>query len=114
MVITFSCLEKVCCHRLLNTCAHELNLGYSCQEDKCPLQVAPELLSLYELDHTDLVNLVRGTKPHYSVMNDPLVSKYGNFRANVPGEWYWVHHKLRKASDEDLLKLYRICKNSFK
>lgn len=67
-----------------------------------------------ELDKADLVSLVRGTDPNYSAMDHPLVKQYGRYWGGFRDEWDWDTDRLKKCTEEQLLDIYRICKDSWK
>lgn len=66
-----------------------------------------------DLDKEDLVNLVAGVEPYYSVFEHPLVKQCGGFRASY-NEWDWSKFGLRELTEEQLLEVYNVCKNSWK
>ena len=64
---------------------------------------------LIRLDREDLLSLVLGSKPFFNVQNQVRV--YGNF---IYGDWKWNKHALERLTNEQLLEMYYICKNSWK
>ena len=66
-----------------------------------------------ELDKEDLMALVKGTSPYYNVFENPLVKKCGSWTGGHVDKWSWGSG-LDSLSDEDLYKLYNICKDSWK
>lgn len=67
-----------------------------------------------DLNRKDLISLVKGAVPNYSAFNDPLVKMCGNYIGGFLDRWDWDYTKLEELSDQDLFKLYNICKNSWK
>lgn len=67
-----------------------------------------------DLDKDDLVSLVKGTSPWYSAMDQPLVQRYGSYSGPRGEEWAWHTWRLKECSEEELLELYQICKDSWK
>jgi hypothetical protein len=65
-----------------------------------------------ELEREDLLNMVKGTSPYYSVMEDTLVKKAGQWIGGMADRWSWGD--LNSLTDEELFKLYKICKDSWK
>ena len=63
------------------------------------------------LDREDLFSLIKGSCPNYSEFNNPLVLKAGHSYSDQYGRTYWSN--LKELSDEELLQLYYICKNSW-
>ena len=65
-----------------------------------------------DLDRDDLIALVRGTSPNYSIMDDDLI-RFCGAMAGAPNEnWQWG--SLRRMSDEKLWDIYCMCKQSWK
>ncbi|MEK5166237.1 hypothetical protein NYE69_28430 [Paenibacillus sp. FSL R5-0527] len=67
-----------------------------------------------DLDKDDLVSLVRGTSPWYSAMDHPLVQRYGEYYGGHKEGWAWHTERLKGCSEEELLYIYQICKDSWK
>ena len=65
-----------------------------------------------ELDRKDLEALVKGTSPYYSEFDNPLVKLAGHSYSDQYGRTSW--DRLNKLSDQQLYRLYEICKNSWK
>jgi hypothetical protein len=68
----------------------------------------------YELDIEDLQTLVKGSVPYYSVFENPIVKKCGNWVGGMADKWRWDNSALGKLSEEELYVLYVTCKNSWK
>lgn len=68
---------------------------------------------IMELDKDDLEALVRGRGPKYSAMDNALVKKHGQFNGSY-GTWNWNYSSLKECSEEELLEIYKICKDSWK
>lgn len=66
-----------------------------------------------DLDKKDMISLVKGTAPNLLIMDNPLINKYGNFRASY-GTWDWNYRAFDNLSEEELLEIYLTCKNSWK
>lgn len=64
-----------------------------------------------ELTRPDLISLVKGNPPYYSEFNNPLVLKAGHSYTDCYGRTDWG--SLEKLTDNELLELYNICKNSW-
>lgn len=64
-----------------------------------------------DLDKNDLISLVKGSQPNFSVMIHPSVQKYGN-ESPYRG-WEWDNHRLKECNEDELLNIYTICKNSW-
>jgi hypothetical protein len=64
-----------------------------------------------ELSREDLKALVRGNGPYYSAFNHPLVKKAGHRFAEQYSRTSW--DSLDKLTDQELLDLYKICKESW-
>lgn len=67
----------------------------------------------FELDRKDVISLLKGTEPHYSVM-DKIPNDLGSYFGGFKDEWQWNNNIPEKYSDEELLDLYLICKQSWK
>ena len=68
---------------------------------------------MVHLDRKDLISLVKGTEPFYSVFEHPLVKDNGDYVGGFVDKWAWNHPKLNTLSNEELVELYYICKNSW-
>lgn len=66
------------------------------------------MLVLVELDRKDLENLVKGTYPAYTQLDNELVKKAGYKYSNKKGITDW--DKLSNLTDDELWQLYKICK----
>lgn len=65
------------------------------------------------LDKQDLIALVvGGVGPHYNIMNNPIFNDIGNFRGGFVDTWVWKISKLEKLSEDELLNIYKLCKES--
>ena len=65
-----------------------------------------------DLDKDDLISLVEGSSPDYSVMEHRLVKKHGNFNGSY-GNWSW-NSSLGICTEQELLEIYKISKDSWK
>ncbi len=64
-----------------------------------------------ELDRKGLETLVKGSQPYYNEFENPLVIKAGHSYSDQYGRTTWGN--LSALTDEELYKLYEICKNSY-
>ena len=65
-----------------------------------------------ELDRKGLEILVAGSQPYYNEFDNPLVKKAGHDYRDQYGITSW--RNLSALTDEELYKLYIICRNSWK
>ena len=66
-----------------------------------------------DLSREDLLNMVKGTSPYYNAFEHPLVKKSGSYCGGFVEKWSW-NGGLDKLTDRELLKLYKVCKESWK
>ena len=67
-----------------------------------------------ELDRKDIISLLRGTAPAYSVM-DKIPKELGSYVGGFVDSWQWNYISENVSySDEQLYDLYLMCKNSWK
>jgi hypothetical protein len=65
-----------------------------------------------ELDRKDIISLLRGTTPPYSVMNK-IPKKLGSYIGGFVDSWRWNYIDENVSySDEYLFNLYLMCKNA--
>ena len=65
-----------------------------------------------ELDRKDIISLLRGTTPAWSVM-DKIPKELGFYVGGFVDGWHWNYISENVPySDEYLFNLYLICKNS--
>ncbi len=69
---------------------------------------------LIDLDREDLIALVKGTQPNYSVMDDELISSCGAYSGGFNDEWRWNYSFCVGITEEELYNMYLTCKNSWK
>ncbi len=67
-----------------------------------------------DLDKRDLVSLVAGTTPDYTVMSLPLIAQCGSYTGGFHDRWDWSKTKLDKLTEEQLWEVYQHCKQSWK
>jgi len=67
---------------------------------------------LIELDKEDLVALVKGSSPNSSIMSHPIIKEHGTFNGSQD-RWDW-DYKLSNLTEEQLLTIYSMCKQSWK
>ncbi|HCM60644.1 MAG TPA: hypothetical protein DIS74_09775 [Bacteroidales bacterium] len=65
-----------------------------------------------DLTKEDLVCLVIGTGPNYVAMDHALIKNLGWYNDNRG--WQWIEGELNKLSEETLLSVYTLCRNSWK
>lgn len=65
-----------------------------------------------ELDKKDLVSLIKGTSPAYSLFEDELIKSCGHYVGGFVDEWQWDEFALGRLSDNQLLELYRKIKEA--
>lgn len=71
-----------------------------------------ELIKMeYELNKSDLISLVKGSSPYYSVMDDNLIRNCGQYYDNKG--WSWNEHKLNQLTERQLWRIYQTCKSSW-
>lgn len=63
-------------------------------------------------DKEDLISLVKGNEPYYSAFDNKLIHKYGEHHGGFDEHWEWK--SLDNATTEELIEIYRICKESWK
>lgn len=68
---------------------------------------------LIELDKEDAISLVKGTSPNYEIMSHPTIRQFGTFY-DYQSRWEWNTSSLSNLKVDQLLYIYRICKNSWK
>lgn len=65
-----------------------------------------------ELDRKDIISLLRGTTPAWSVM-DKIPKELGSYVGGLVYGWHWNYISENVPySDEYLFNLYLTCKNS--
>jgi hypothetical protein len=64
-----------------------------------------------ELDRKGLEALIKGTEANYNVFNNSLVKKAGHDYSDQYGRTNW--RSLDKLTDDEVYRLYLICKNSW-
>lgn len=67
-----------------------------------------------DLDRKDIISLLKGISPNYSVM-DKIPSKLGSYVGGFVNDWQWNHISDDDTyTDEYLYGLYLMCKKSWK
>lgn len=61
-----------------------------------------------ELDRKGLEILVKGSQPHYSIFEHPLIKKAGHEYSDQYGTTTWRH--LNALTEDELLLVYLICR----
>jgi hypothetical protein len=64
------------------------------------------------LDRKDLLYLVNGIQPDYSIFDNELVKKSGSYCGGFVDKWSW-DYRLNELNDQELWDLYVLCKNSW-
>ena len=71
-----------------------------------------------DLDKKDLINLVKGTTPYYSLFDLFTTDGLGVYCESKNGKvhdyWVWNEEKLKKMTENQLFELYQTCLNSYK
>ena len=67
-----------------------------------------------ELDKKDLLRLVYGIKPYYSLFEYLTEHGYGNYCKGKATAWEWNEDKIKNMTEQKLWDLYDNCKNSLK
>lgn len=65
------------------------------------------------LNKDDLISLVRGSEPSFSIMNHSLIAALGEYHGQYD-QWAWNRYKLEERSEEELYAVYQLCKSSWK
>jgi hypothetical protein len=72
-----------------------------------------ELMKEYiKLDKSDLISLVKGCEPSYSLIDELSAKNYGYWCGGMVDEWRWNEFELKKLDNEELWNIYQKCKNS--
>lgn len=66
-----------------------------------------------ELSKKDLISLVKGTEPYYSIMNNALIASVGKYSGGFHDQWDWNGSALALLSEEQLYEIYKLCKESW-
>ena len=67
-----------------------------------------------ELNRKDIIALLRGSSPNYSVMNK-IPEELGSYVGGFVDDWKWNYiSEDTPYTDEYLYNLYLMCKNSWK
>jgi hypothetical protein len=65
-----------------------------------------------DLKQEDLVSLVKGTTPNYSVLDHPLVRGRGRWTGGHVDRWDW-NYTVHLMKEDELWGLYLICRESW-
>lgn len=65
-----------------------------------------------DLIKEDLVCLAKGIEPNYSAMDNNKIKRHGSF--NEPLGWKWKYDAFKECTEDEILEIYLICKNSWK
>ena len=65
-----------------------------------------------ELDQAMLIDLVKGTFPHFDLFEERIIGHCGAYSDN--SGWHWYDANLKLYSEQELLDLYKMCKKSWK
>ena len=64
-----------------------------------------------ELDRKDIISLLKGSQPNYSVMSQ-IPEELGSYRGGFADEWSWNYiSEDIPYTDEFLYNIYLMCKN---
>lgn len=66
------------------------------------------------LDKSELVTLVKGTCPNNNIWKDPLVANTGRYYGGFKDSWEWDISVLKTLTEDQLYRLYNMCKDSWK
>ena len=67
-----------------------------------------------DLEKKDLIHLVTGISPYYSLFEELTASGAGVYCGGFSEHWEWNKPKLEKMSEEKLFELYGRCKDSWR
>jgi len=65
-----------------------------------------------DLDKKGLIDLVKGTSPHYDLFENSIVKLCGTFNGSS-GTWSWNEYELEKLNERQLYDLYKSCRSSW-
>jgi hypothetical protein len=65
-------------------------------------------------DREDIENMVYGISPAYIAFDHELVKKCGSFCGGFVEKWSWNKSEIKMLSLDELVKLYLVCKMSWK
>lgn len=65
-----------------------------------------------ELTRNDLISLIKGTSPPYSVFEHPIVKKNGSYVGGHVDKWTWNNQLGDNLTEGELWDLYKICRDS--
>ena len=66
-----------------------------------------------DLTKKDLISLIKGTNPHYNVMDNNLVKLCGRYIGGFRDEWKWNCSFNDDLTEDQLWNLYVLCRNSW-
>ena len=66
-----------------------------------------------KLDKYILMALICQTSPYYSIFENSLISKCGEYIGGFKDEWIWHKNELIKLTETDLINLYNLCIDSW-
>jgi len=66
------------------------------------------------VDREDIERMVLGISPAYIAFDHELVKKCGYFCGGFVEEWRWSRSEIEKLTPDELVKLYLVCKMSWK
>lgn len=67
-----------------------------------------------DLQLEDLIIIVNGCVPYYSLFNDPIIKPLGAFTGGHVDKWDWNMSALTKLNEEQLWTVYQMCIESWK
>lgn len=65
-----------------------------------------------ELDRKDIISLMKGTSPNYSVMHK-IPKDLGSYVGGFCDRWDWNYSVPDEYTDEELFSIYMMCKHSW-
>lgn len=65
------------------------------------------------LEKSDLINLMKGIKPHYDIFDHPLIKGNGCYIGGFFDNWIW-NSNLEYLSEEEIWQIYQLCISSWK
>lgn len=58
------------------------------------------------LDRKDIINLIKGTEPSYTLMEDPIIEQMGTFIGGFSDRWDWNNSKFQNFTITQLWSTY--------
>ncbi len=67
---------------------------------------------ILDLNKNEIICLIKGTSISYAQMDIPKIKWCGNYRGGFHDDWQWDVSKLKELTEEQLMDLYKIIKES--